>query len=260
MGRVSFRGVHIFFIDESGTAPGPHARHADKYFVIGGVVIPESVWHRIRDAVMGMKIRRGLRGELKWRYFAPSNTDPENPLLGKQQAEKDEVRQELYEIICSVKSIKSIACVARIAAAYAMPSCGDRNDLYHFTYKPLSERFQYYLQDLSRTVGRLECGIVVADHRGAKEDARFRGAHERLINVRGIWTSQYENMVESLFFQPSNLSIGVQLADMVAGAVWRKYEKGDDKWYQILEPSVRKAPDGTVDGYGIIKFPKGTWR
>jgi hypothetical protein len=141
-----------------------------------------------------------------------------------------------------------------------MPSIVDRDDLYHFTYKPLSERFQYYLQDLSRTVGRMECGIVVADHRGAKDDERFRGAHERLLNERTVWTSKYGNMVESLFFQPSNLSIGVQLADMVAGAVWRKYEKGDERWYKALEPSLRKAPNGTPDGYGIIKFPKGTWK
>jgi hypothetical protein len=251
--------VHLFFIDESGTPPSP-SKGADKYFVIGGLVIPESVWHSIRDAVVGMKVRRGLRGEIKWRYFAPNNTDPANPLRGMTQDQKNEVREELYQIICSVKSIKSIACVACIESAYQMASICDRDDLYHFTYKPLSERFQYYLQDLSRLVGRTECGIIVADHRGAKDDERFRGAHERLLNERNIWTSKYGNMVESLFFQPSNLSIGVQLADMVAGAVWRKYEKGDERWYKALEPSLRKAPNGSVDGYGIIKFPKATWK
>jgi hypothetical protein len=68
------------------------------------------------------------------------------------------------------------------------------------------------------------------------------------------------SLVESLFFQPSETSVGVQLADMVAGAVWRKFEKGDDFWYQHLEPAIRKSEDGRVEGYGIIKFPKGTWK
>ena len=176
------------------------------------------------------------------------------------QEQKNEIREELYQIICSVKSIKSLACVTCIEAAYQMPSCCSRDDLYHYTYKPLSERFQYYLQDLSRLVGRMECGIVVADHRGAKDDERFRVAHEQLLKKVTVWTSQYPNMVESLFFQPSNLSVGVQLADMVAGAVWRKYEKGDDRWYKALEPSLRKAPNGSVDGYGIVKFPTRTWK
>jgi hypothetical protein len=251
--------VHIFFIDESGTPPG-YSSGKDKYFVIGGLVIPESVWHGVRDAVVGMKVRRQLHGELKWRYFAPTNDDAANPMRGMTLDQRNEVRTELYQIICSVKSIKSLACVCCIEAAYQMPSCCDRDDLYHYTYKPLSERFQYYLQDLSRLVGRMETGIVVADHRGAKDDERFRGAHERLLKKTNVWTSQYPNMIESLFFQPSHLSIGVQLADMVAGAVWRKYEKGDDRWYKALEPSLRKAPSGTVEGYGIVKFPKATWK
>lgn len=250
--------MHIFFIDESGTPPGP-GKGKDKYFVIGGVVIPEQVWHRIRDALLGMKTRRKLRGELKWRYFAPNNTDAENPMLGRSQDEKNEIRTELYQIICTVKSIKSMACVACIEAAYDMPSIKDRDDLYHFTYKPLSERFQYYLQDLSRTVGRRETGIIVADHRGAQADARFRGAHENLLSG-GEFVSNYQNLVESLFFQQSHLSVGVQLADMVAGAVWRKYEKNDDTWFKVLEPSIRKSPSGNIEGYGVIKFPKGTWK
>ncbi|HVB57335.1 MAG TPA: DUF3800 domain-containing protein [Candidatus Acidoferrales bacterium] len=252
--------MHVFFIDESGTPPGP-GKGKDKYFVIGGVVIPEQVWHRVRDAMMGMKLRRKLRGELKWRYFAPNNDDKDNPMLKMSQEEKNEIRTEMYDIICSVKSIKSMACVACIEAAYEMPSIADRHDLYHFTYKPLSERFQYYLQDLSRTVGRTETGIVVADHRGAKDDKRFRGAHERLLYSGGEFTSKYPNLVESLFFQPSNLSVGVQLADMVAGAVWRKYEKGDGRWYAALEPSLRKAPKtDQVEGFGIVLFPKKTFK
>lgn len=228
--------------------------------MIGGVVIPEQVWHRIHDALIGMKIRRGLRGELKWRYFAPNNHDENNPMRLREQEERNEIRAEMYEIICSVKSIKTIACVACIAAAYEMPSVGNRHDLYHFTYKPLSERFQYYLQDLSRLVGRPETGIIVADHRGVADDARFRSAHERLLYAGGDFTSKYTHLIESLFFQPSHLSVGVQLADMVAGAIWRKFEKGDETWYRALEPSLRKSPLGRVEGFGIVKFPTATWR
>jgi hypothetical protein len=109
MKRLSFGCVHIFFIDESGTPPSI-GKGKDKYFVIGGLVIPDSVWHGIRDSVIGMKVRRGLYGEIKWRYFAPQNTDPANPLLKMPQKERDEIRTELYQIICSVKSVKSMAC------------------------------------------------------------------------------------------------------------------------------------------------------
>jgi len=251
--------MHIFFIDESGTPPGA-GKLLDKYFVIGGLIIPDSVWHKVKDALLGMKARRKIAGEIKWRYFAPNNDDASNPMRNMDQQVRNEIRAEMYQIICSVKSIKSMACVACIEAAYAMPSVADRDDLYHLTYKPLSERFQYHLQDLSRVVGRIETGIIVADHRGVKDDERFRTAHEQLLSSGTEFTSRYPNLVESLFFQPSDLSVGIQLADMVAGAVWRKFEKADNYWYDALEPSLRKSPKGVVDGYGIVKFPKGTWR
>lgn len=75
-----------------------------------------------------------------------------------------------------------------------------------------------------------------------------------------MFTSDYKNLVESLFFVPSDTSVGIQLADMVAGAVWRKYEKGDDFCYRMLEAALRKSDKGVIEGYGIIKHPKGTWR
>jgi Protein of unknown function (DUF3800) len=60
---------HIFFIDESGTLPNS-LFGAHKYFVIGGLIIPYTVWHKIRDALKGMKIRKEITGELEWRFFA----------------------------------------------------------------------------------------------------------------------------------------------------------------------------------------------
>jgi hypothetical protein len=250
--------MHIFFLDESGTPPNP-AKLRDKYFVVGGLVIPDSVWGKVRDALVGMKLRRNISGELKWRYFAEANVDDANPMRLLNQQQRNEIREELYQIICGTKSIKAMACVACIEEAYRRPDLQTADDLYHYTYKPLSERFQYYLQDLSRTVGRTETGIIVADHRGPQPDARFRKAHENLLRPAGKSTSDYKNLVESLFFLPSDTSVGIQLADMVAGAVWRNFEKKDNFWYCRLEPALRRSATGVIEGYGIVKQPKGGW-
>lgn len=251
--------MQFFFLDESGTPPSPK-KLRDRYFVVGGLVIPDGVWSKVRDLLLGMKLRKGVVGELKWRYFAPNNDDAKNPMLDMDQDQRNEIRKEMYQIICGTKSIKAIACVACIEEAYKKVHVNNCDDLYHYTYKPLSERFQYHLQDITRTVGRPEMGIVVADHRGPQPDSRFRLAHEHLLIPRRTFTSDYKNLVESLFFLPSDTSVGIQLADMVAGAVWRKYEKGDDYWYQRLEPAMRKSATGVVEGYGIIKQPKTGWK
>jgi hypothetical protein len=156
--------MHILFIDESGTPPKP-TKLDGRYFVVGGVIIPESAWHRVRDAMLGLKTRYKIRGELKWRYFAPTNDHERNPMRKLVQEDRDKIRMELYRLICANGAIKSMAAICSVAVAYGTPSCNTQDDIYHLTYKVVSERFQYYLQDISRVSGRKEFGIVVGDLR-----------------------------------------------------------------------------------------------
>lgn len=247
--------MHLLFLDESGTPPRPQHQYPS-YFVVGGIVIPETSWHRVRDNLMGIKIRRGIRGEIKWRYFAPNNDDARNPMRGLPQAERDSIREEIYRLMASETGIRTLACVASRVAAYAMPSINSQDDIYHATFKPVTERFQYHLQEISKVSGRKEFGIVVGDHRGSADDRRLRGHHEKLLHSSSGFTSNYPNLIEGLFLHPSNLSVGIQLADMVAGAVWRKFERKDEKYYDLLRPSLRKSAGGDEAGYGLVKLPK----
>jgi hypothetical protein len=109
--------MHILFMDESGTPPSPDKRK-DAYFVIAGVIIPECSWRGLRDAIMGLKIRKKIRGEIKWRYFAPGNDDDANPMRRMGSDERNEIRTELYKILCADKAVRSLACVTCIEAAY----------------------------------------------------------------------------------------------------------------------------------------------
>jgi len=150
----------------------------------------------MRDGLMGIKIRRRIRGEIKWRYFAPGNTDAANPMRHLPQAERDAIREDIYKLMASETAVKTLACVASRAAAYAMPSINSQEELYHGTFKPVTERFQYHLQDLSKITGRKEYGIIVGDHRGAHDDKRLRGHHEMLLHSSASFTSKYGNLIE----------------------------------------------------------------
>lgn len=251
--------MHLLFVDESGTPPKPGAA-SPWYFVVGGIIIPEGTWHRLRDAVLGLKLRCQIRGEIKWRYFSPENHDPTNPMRGMDQATKNQIRVDLIRIITSEASVKTIGCICSAAAAYEIPSNTTQADLYHGTYKPVTERFQYYLQDLSRSVGGKQFGIIVGDHRGKQDDTRLRSHHQKLLHAKTEYISKYNNLIEGLFLHPSNLSIGIQFADLVAGAIWRKFERGDSTWYDLVAPSIRTNTAGSADGHGIIKYPKLNWR
>jgi hypothetical protein len=80
-----------------------------------------------------------------------------------------------------------------------------------------------------------------------------------LVHSTAAFTAKYGNLIESLLLQPSNLSMGIQLADIVAGAVWRRFERNDDRWYRFMQPSLRRSTNGQIDGYGIVRVPKAGW-
>lgn len=246
-------------MDESGTPAKPEAG-GSKYFVVGGLIVPEAKWHGLRDGLHGLKVRHGVRGELKWRYFAPSNDDRRNPMRELAPDARNAIRADVYKLIATSGSLTTIACVVSHVAAYGMQSITCQDDVYHLGYKGLTERFQYHLQDMSRSVGRKEFGIVVADHRGSNDDRILRQVHQKLLYAKSSAISSYDNLVEGLFLEPSHLSVGIQLADMVAGAVWRKFERDDATWFDALEPTLRRSPAGSTDGWGIVRNPKGTWK
>lgn len=124
-----------------------------------------------------------------------------------------------------------------------------------YTYKPISERFQYFLQDLSRIVGDKQHGIMVADHRGKKQDEGFRLHHHDLVNKENKNVSSYPNYVETLFLTPSHHSIGIQLVDLVAGAIGRAMNTGQTHFARLIKPALRTGPKGKIWGYGLVRFP-----
>jgi Protein of unknown function (DUF3800) len=251
--------MHLLFVDESGTPPKPGDRNR-AYFVIAGLIIPEDRWTGMREKLVGLKRAKGFRGEVKWRFFAPNNSDPDNPMLTWSKDKKDEFRRSVFSIITNTKSCRIIACVSESTTAYTIANVISQQDLYFRTYKPVTERFQYFLQDITKESGRNTYGMIVADHRGKGDDDSMRLRHERLIRETGQYTSQYANLIEGLFFSPSHLSVGIQLVDMVAGAVWRAQAHNDSTWYDIIRPSFRKSPQGMIDGFGIARFPKIGWQ
>lgn len=251
--------MYILFVDESGTPPNKPTTN-QRYFVLAGLVVPAAEWKKLHDRLHGLKVRHGLRGELKWRYFAPGNKDADNPMLAMSFEERDQIRVQALQIVPSIKSLRVIASVVSISAIFGVRGVKGAEDVYRLAYKTLSERFQYYLQDLSRTTGSEHYGMIVSDHRSADRDRGLRAHHQQLVDTSRSVFSTYSNLIETLFFAPSHLSTGIQFADLVAGSVWRKFERDDERCYKLIESSIRSSPAGTVDGFGIIRTPKAGWK
>lgn len=249
--------MHILFVDESGTPPEADKAALQPFFVLGGIVIPEDIWAKMAGDLSRLKTHYGIDGEIKWRYFAPDRGGKPNALSHLTAEQKESLRTQLYETIKRYKSVRLICVVTQTEQAYSKGYVKTGDDLYWYSYKQLTERFQYYMQDLERVVGQKLNGIVVCDHRGPKDDERLRELHHKLMSEKKGVVSSYGNMIEGLFIAPSHLSVGIQFADMVAGAVFRAYKTDDKRFANQIRESFRASSEGRIEGYGLVKFPKG---
>lgn len=224
-------------------------------FVLGGIIIPEDVWASIRSDLERSKATFGVSGEIKWRYFAPSRAGSKRTSLTQLTgAERNALREELLGAIVAHTSVQLIAAIVDTVAAYGSGGASTTDDLYHDAFKTLSECFQDFLRDLERSRGQRVNGMIVCDNRNNDQDDRLKDFHQALLDDDRRGRSR-QNLIEGLFIAASHQSPGTQLADLVAGAVFRAEARSDRRFVDILEPSFRRSPAGCVDGYGIVRIP-----
>jgi hypothetical protein len=244
--------VYLLFIDESGN-PSLGVKNVSKEpCVIAGLAVPDGAWRPIDQRFRAIKRRYAVTGELKWRFFG----SPKGPLAHLDAAQRDALRTEVYELVTQRNAIRVIAVIGTPSAYAVTGPFRDLSDgFYRHAIKCLSERFQYFLQDQSRDIAQTHNGLMVCDARERTKDQRLVEAMNELMVDGGPFVSSYANLVEGLFMADSRLSTGVQLADMVAGAIWHKEARGRSGWYDVIEPRIRRRPNGDVTGFGIIRIP-----
>ena len=247
--------MYLLFLDESGTPPRPEKARG-RYMVLGGVIIPEGAWVAVKNELSRIKKKYKVTGEVKWKFFGTGSKREDNNLSHLSNPEKDLFRADVFDIMTSRKSIKLLCCVTSIEAAYRMETVKNQDDIYSLTYKGISERFQYFLQDASRVIGQSQYGMIISDHRMQQDDDKLRARHHDMIDNNTKYTSDYKNIIETVLFSPSHVSPGLQLADMVAGAVHRAYQYGEVRFAAAIRSAFRQSPNGEISGYGIIKMPK----
>jgi hypothetical protein len=250
--------MYLIFLDESGTPPKPD-KSAGQYLVIAGVIIPEGAWHGVKQDIDRIRRKYKIIGEIKWKHFGSKAKQDNNPVAHLTKDEKRTLREAFFKIITARKALKIVSCVTCVESAYKMPTVKDQDDIYGLTYKGVTERFQYFLQDSSRITGQQQYGIIISDHRMHQDNERLKARHHDLIDQSSAFTSNYPNIIETIMFSPSHVSPGLQLSDMVAGSIHRAYQYSDGWYAALIKPALRTSSSGEIVGYGLVKMPKGSF-
>ena len=117
------------------------------------------------------------------------------------------------------------------------------NDYMGIAFEDLCSRFDLYLRRLHNQ-GDRQRGLLILDESAHETTLQQMARDFRTLGTR--WGS-VRNLVDTPLFVNSRASRVVQLADHVAYSVFRRYERGDTQYFDIISAKFDSA-DGVVHG------------
>jgi len=212
--------MHLLYSDESGTVKDASQIH----FVLAGVSLFERQSFWISNELDKIAA--------KFNPADPNSVELHgNPMFGGKgiwrqypKADRIAVIKECLNVFAlSHKSNKFFACV--IKKTLASP-----RDPVELAFEQLPSRFDHYLMRLHKS-GDTHRGIIIFDKSTYETTIQNLATNFRTI---GHTWGVLRNLAEVPLFLDSKASRLIQLADLLAYSVFKKYEQNDDQFFSII--------------------------
>jgi len=226
--------MHLLYLDDSGSARNT----TENYFVLGGICVYEAQCHWITEEMDRLAATINPSNPYSVEFHASEIfSRRENPWRGMTKAEAQGVIMAVLDILRrSYNTARAFACAVHKAS---YPG----RDPVELAFEDLCSRFDRYLFRL-RTQGDRQRGILILDD-SAHETTLQRMARE--FRTLGTRWGVLHNLAETPLFVDSRVSRLVQVADHLAYAVFRRYNAGDTKYFDVIASKFDSC-DGIVHG------------
>jgi hypothetical protein len=232
--------MYLLYIDESGSIDDPE----QQYFVLAGVCAFERTTHWIEQSLNdiaerfaptrshqlelhGSPMRSGREG---WKRF---------PLHVRQQAIKDTLISGI--VAQSPLNVRLFGAVIHKASL-------DRQDPVELAFEQLAHRFDLFLQRRYQKYGDAQRGLVLFDNSTTERRIQTLAREFKYV---GHTYGKTRNYAKVPVFLDSRSSRLVQLADLVAFALFRFHEYGDEQFYTLIKH--RFDSEGGVE-HGLYRY------
>jgi hypothetical protein len=234
--------MYLTYLDESGTPGDKNTR----FFVLGGVMVFERQTHWLEQELdaIAERCQRQLGGQYLELHAAPMRN-----------------RKEGWEAISPADRVQATADVLRLLQgvppkAVVFAAVVEKNqilrtaDILPYCYEILATKVDDYLaykyqrhQDPAR-------GIFVLDRKHG-EEANMQALHRTFKNV-GHTNGRLRNFAEVPMFIDSKATRLIQLADTVCYWIYRRYEAGDDRGWQMIAPYLANLGNGRTGLHEVL--------
>lgn len=230
--------MHLLYSDESGSTTDPSQVH----FVLAGISLFERQCYWIANELDLIASRFNpadpnsvelhgnamLAGRKFWRQFP-------------KQDRIDAIKDALKVLADSNKANRIFICVINKVLASPL-------DPIELAFEQLSSRFDHFLMRLHRN-GDTQRGVIIFDKSTYESTIQNLATDFRTI---GHTWGVLRNLAEVPLFLDSKASRLIQLADLIAYAVFKKYEKSDGQYFEIIESRIDQEGGITHGLYELV--------
>ena len=218
--------MYLAYIDGSGSVKNPN----EKYFILGGIsVFERQIFHlikRIDEFIASLNLGPPEEIELHASVMANGR---EKPWKGVPRRVRLQIIENALEIVQESHRSVSLFAIA-VHKAQRAP-----NDPVEYAFEEICNRFNLQLQRIYHRARKKEegkhRGLVIMD-KSSYENALQSLA--RIFRVQGTRWGNLRNLAEVPLFVDSQASRIIQIADLVAWAVWRRYEFQDTRYFDKI--------------------------
>lgn len=215
--------MYLLYLDDSGSPKNPREEH----FVLGGLSVFERQTHWISKQMDDLA-----------EQVAPQGIDPLNmefhaseirrgktpPWKGMQTTDRFQVIRSVLDILANAHQTTSAFTCAVHRPSYP------HQDPVELAFEQLCNRFDLQLKRFY-SQGDAQRGIIIIDETTRQEAVRRLASDFKTLGTR--WGT-IRNLAELPLFVTSCHSRLLQLADHVAYATFRRYERGDSSFLDLI--------------------------
>jgi len=246
--------VYFVFSDESGNYkrnPGRRFLKKNPYYIRSACIIRADEWLRLRKKVLDVRENFPFDKyeEIKW-----SDTWVK---YNQGEIDKKEYNNRIAFIEEILKILSTLSyCNIVYTVTFNLEIACDIEEKYikKWHIQEIMQRVQMEIQSDSGSLG-----ILFLDPPSSSKELKEFQEIYREIFLNDQFIEEYANLKDAINFEPSHHSVGIQLADYLAGCFKGflcGYRKSSRIFEEIVYPLLRRDTQGNPVGYGIREVPK----
>jgi hypothetical protein len=256
--------IYFAFCDENGAYKrlrGSGFLRAHPVYLRATVHFPADQWKNLEGRFRELKNNYGLplTEEIKWSYAwslksharTGKSIKPRDKYYFLRDYDPERLQEFLLEAVSLLRTVDGAKAIITITDNAVCQKIG----IERLLRMHLQESMQRIEMDMQADPSNL-C-VLFVDPVSADKDKALREAYAQLYHVGDLIT-RYSHIKDSLNLEHSHHSVGIQMADYMAGAVGSALNGrplGQQIYAEQIRHILRRHLNGSVGGYGIREVP-----